>query len=167
VLDLLTAIDRRMSYVERAIPIPLLHTKKSNAELASQLHYVLPVLASRSARAPGGDSHEVICVPLSAPAQPQSNGGPSAPTEREKLARLLEILEIANNRRLVALGKTNLLLKPFVYVFSGKKIYAQDSTGRRELRVDGDCVESRLEGHRFRYWVDGVEISRTGLVIAR
>ncbi|MCA1617052.1 MAG: hypothetical protein LC729_00615, partial [Acidobacteria bacterium] len=69
----------------------------------------------------------------------------SAELSRTRLLRLIDVLNIGEQRRLLAEGIRTAPKGPFVYVFVGKKLYRQDGEGKRVLQVDGDGVRVEIQ----------------------
>jgi hypothetical protein len=167
-LDLLMGIDRRMKYLEDALPmkpstLPTM-TKEQRAEMTTNL---LPILAYRCSSeyrsGPQSKSEdEIVCETPSGPRL-------GLLSDRERLLRLLHLLNIGEQRMLEAKGQKG-PAGPFVYVFSGKKVYRQDPTGNRVLQVDGDRVKMEVnfgsnKGGLPKWFVDSVEVDRNGRVV--
>jgi hypothetical protein len=139
-LDLATRIERRVRYLDRALPAPnpsntARLTTKERAELICS---TLPLLAFRCCReilrhTPSKD--EFVCAAPSA-----LDPGQLTLTGRERLLRILELMNIAKWRMLAAKGEAVPVQEPHVYVFAGNRVYLQDANGNRELQVDGNQV---------------------------
>jgi hypothetical protein len=165
-LDLLMGIDRRMKYVDAALPMkPSSLGTMINRERAERIRHLLPILSYRCVQE-SGNKGEIICE---APSGPLPTSMAVHLSDRERLLRLLDILNIAEQRRLAAKGRKG-PVGPFVYVFVGNKVYREDAAVNRVLQVDGDRVKVEAKfgtsgcGHA-RLWVDSVEVDRGGRVL--
>lgn len=127
-LDLLMRIDGRMKYVDAALPMkPSSPGRISSPEWAERIPYLLHILAYRCGQT--GNKGEIICEAPSG----RASKAVHLP-DRARLLRVLEIFNIAKQRRLAAKGLKG-PVGPFVYVFVGNKVYRQDAAGNRMLQV--------------------------------
>lgn len=162
--DLMMGIDRRMKYLEGALPVdPATQgNRMTKAEAAALVENLLPLLAYRSGKQSKneGDDGERIFPP----ADPIPLNKIHGLTDEEKLLRLLTILGKGRDQQIAESGHE--ALGPFVYVFVGRKVYRQDAAGNRELQVDGDRVRVEVDerGYRTRWFVDSVEVERDGRI---
>jgi len=139
-LDLPTRIERRLKYLDRALPAPNPSNtgRLSTEERAELIHSKLPALTFRCCQEilrHTRSTDEFVCAAPSAidPGQPTL-------TARERLLRILELMNIAKWRWLASRGEAVPVQEPHVYVFVGNRVYLQDAKGNRELQVDGNQV---------------------------
>jgi len=138
-LDLASRIERRMKYLDRALPAPNPKNTAhlSTKELAELIRSRLPVLASRCCQQilrHTSSTDEFVCAAPSA----LDRGQLLSPLQ--KLLRLLELLNIAEWRSLAQKGEAAPVQEPHVYVFVGNRVYLEDAKGNRELQVNGNQV---------------------------
>jgi hypothetical protein len=163
--DLIMGIDRRMKYLDGALPMnplppPGSLTREQRIEF---LTYGVPMLAYQcSPQSKDGD--EITCAVPSEPVPPNKAG---TLADLERMLRVLEVLFISTQRSRAAQGKAFPWTDPSVYVFQGNKIYRRDAAGNRMLMVDGDRLQVKVkEGGGYpRYFVDSVEVDECGCVL--